>query len=198
MGQIVFVLGGTRSGKSALLEECAAGLGTQIAYVATGLPRGRDMVARIARHDARRPATWTLHKAPHVLSETMERVVAAGGVQGIVLECLYVWTVNQILTLGDETSPEFDDRQNALERTHLEDLEATIACARRATCPVILASSEAGLGLTPERRRQRAFRDLLGRVNETASRAADRSLFVLAGHALDLKTLHVPPSQWTL
>ena len=196
MSKIVFVLGGARSGKSAMLEACAAGVGPRIAYVATGLPHGRDMVARIAKHDERRPATWPLHKAPHVLAPTMEQVVAAGDIDGIVLECLYVWTVNQVLTLGEENSPEFGERQDALEKSHLDDLRAAIAIARASPYPTILASNEAGLGLTPERRRQRAFRDLLGRVNETAAVEADRAVLVVAGHALDLKALHLSPARW--
>ncbi|CAN5848995.1 bifunctional adenosylcobinamide kinase/adenosylcobinamide-phosphate guanylyltransferase [soil metagenome] len=196
MGKIVFVLGGARSGKSAMLEACAASVGPRIAYIATGLPHGRDMVARIAKHDARRPATWPLHKATHVLAPTMEQVVAAGDIDGIVLECLFVWTVNQILTLGEENSPDFNDQQEALEKRHLDDLRAAIAIARASPYPTLLASNEAGLGLSPDRRRQRAFRDLLGRVNETAAVESDRAVFVVAGHALDLKTLHLPPDKW--
>jgi adenosylcobinamide kinase / adenosylcobinamide-phosphate guanylyltransferase len=197
MGHIVFVLGGSRSGKSRLLEEYAKGLGAHIAYVATGLAQGRDMIARIAKHDARRPATWPLHRAPHELSSTIETVVNTKGFDGIVLECLYIWTANQIVTLTDEMAPDFQDRADALEQQHLADLERAIELIRQGPYSAVLTSNEAGLGLAPERRRQRAFRDLVGRVNETTARAADRAFFVVAGHAIDLTTRHVPVSEWS-
>lgn len=196
MGHLVFVLGGSRSGKSRLLEDYAKGLGTHIAYVATGLAHGRDMIARIAKHDARRPETWPLHKAPYELAPAIETVVNTPGFDGIVLECLYIWTANQVVTLTDEMAPEFQDKVDELETKLLADLERAIELIRRGPYPAVITSNEAGLGITPDRRRQRAFRDLLGRVNETAAVAADRAFFVVAGHAIDLKDRHVPPTAW--
>ena len=52
---VTFVLGGARSGKSAVAER-RAGTGP-VTYVATG--RAEDMPDRVAAHQARRPAHWS-------------------------------------------------------------------------------------------------------------------------------------------
>ena len=196
MGRIVFVLGGTRSGKSRLLEEYAKGLGESIAYVVTGIVQGRDMIARIAKHEARTPATWSVHRSSYELSPMIETVVNTPGYHGIVLECLYTWTANQIVTLTDETAADFQEKADALEAQHLADLTRAIELIRNGPYTAVITSNEAGLGLSPDRRRQRAFRDLIGRVNELAAKAADRAFFVVAGHAIDLTKSHVPITEW--
>jgi adenosylcobinamide kinase / adenosylcobinamide-phosphate guanylyltransferase len=196
MGTLVFVLGGARSGKSVLLEDYATRLGPRIAYVATSLAHGRDMVARIAKHAQRRPPSWTLHESPHDLVATTEQLAAASDIDGIVLECLYMWTVNQLGTLPDERDPAFEESARTLETTAVAHVEQALASLKAAPHPAVITSNECGLGIAPERRRQRVFRDLLGRVNEVSARAADRAFFVVAGHAIDLTAKHVPVSEW--
>ena len=54
------VLGGARSGKSALAEELAAELGgSSVLYVATAIPsRDPELEERVRQHRERRPAEW--------------------------------------------------------------------------------------------------------------------------------------------
>ena len=62
---LVLVLGGTRSGKSAVAEALATRLGPPVTYVATASadPDDEDMAARIEAHRARRPADWVTVEA---------------------------------------------------------------------------------------------------------------------------------------
>ena len=56
---ITLVLGGTRSGKSAVAEELAARHGAPVTYVATMDPSGDpDLEARVAKHRSRRDPAW--------------------------------------------------------------------------------------------------------------------------------------------
>ncbi len=61
------ILGGVRSGKSALAEQLAAGCALPVVVVATArMPADADdeMARRIAAHRARRPAAWATVEEP--------------------------------------------------------------------------------------------------------------------------------------
>ena len=72
---IVLVLGGARSGKSAAAEAIAAELGQPVTYLATVMDDGSDpdLTARVAAHQARRPASWTTVQADRRLDEHVAR-----------------------------------------------------------------------------------------------------------------------------
>jgi adenosylcobinamide kinase/adenosylcobinamide-phosphate guanylyltransferase len=62
-----------------------------------------------------------------------------------------------------------------------------LARAREQT--IICVSNEVGLGLVPETRVGRTFRDLLGRVNQDFAAAADEVYLLVAGLPLQLRPI---------
>src|SRR5262245_61284182 len=80
------VLGGARSGKSAVAEDRLAGP-AQVTYVATGgsRPDDPDWAARVALHRQRRPANWRT-----VETTDLEPVLRAGG-GPVLVDCLALW-----------------------------------------------------------------------------------------------------------
>jgi adenosylcobinamide kinase/adenosylcobinamide-phosphate guanylyltransferase len=58
------ILGGARSGKSRHAEQLAAASGLAVHVIVTAEALDAEMAARIARHQADRPAGWTVHEAP--------------------------------------------------------------------------------------------------------------------------------------
>ena len=58
---ITLILGGARSGKSAVAERLAAQLPGPVTYVATAAvdPADHDHQRRVEAHQARRPAAWS-------------------------------------------------------------------------------------------------------------------------------------------
>ena len=76
---IVLVLGGARSGKSAMAERLAAGLEGHVTYVATAPVADDDFAARVAAHRRRRPPGWaTVECGPGPeLPDTLAALVAA-------------------------------------------------------------------------------------------------------------------------
>jgi adenosylcobinamide kinase/adenosylcobinamide-phosphate guanylyltransferase len=164
----VLVLGGSRSGKSAHAEHLVAGADA-VTYLATSplVPGDAEWAARVAAHRARRPASWTtvettapgdLLRAGTVLVDSVTTWVAA------LMDETGVWTgePGAALRLGD--------RCDAL-------VDAWVTTPAH----VVAVSDEVGLGVVPETRSGRLFRDTLGAVNQRLAGTADEVWFVVAG-----------------
>lgn len=163
---IVLVLGGARSGKSAVAEQRAHVLadGGPVTYVATMLPPGddADLRARLDAHRARRPADWHTVEPPFDLAEVLATTTGT-----ILVDALGPWLA----------------AQPAME----VDADPLVATLRRRTEPVVLVSEEVGMGVHPETTAGRRFRDALGALNQALASVADESLLVVAGRVLRLE-----------
>ena len=166
---LVVLLGGARSGKSRLAVRLAGESGAPVVFVATGEPGDAEMAARIARHRAERPSGWTTVEEPRRL---LDAVAGAPPGSCVVVDCLSLWVANLI-----ERRP-----TDAIEAEAAE--AATVAAGRPGR--TIAVTNEVGLGVVPATPLGRAYRDVLGRVNEAWVDAADEALFVVAGRALRL------------
>lgn len=168
---LTVIVGGARSGKSALAEQLGRGHDGEVVFVAT-CPRidGDDeLAARIDRHRAERPAQWTTIEE----ELDLERAIRDAGTAMVIVDCLTTW-------LGNLTFRAWDaDRI-------LAAAEAARIRASTREAPTVVISNEVGLGIVPADAGSRAYRDLLGRVNATWVASADRSLFMVAGRALPL------------
>ncbi|HEY0952546.1 bifunctional adenosylcobinamide kinase/adenosylcobinamide-phosphate guanylyltransferase [Nocardioides sp.] len=171
----VLVTGGVRSGKSRHAEELLRPEGS-VTYVALGpVHDDADWAARIAAHRARRPATWrTL--------ETGDLAAALRTPGPVLADCLGTW-----LTRVVDEAGLWDADQDAVS-AHVDRRvdEAVAALADRAADPVVLVTNEVGLGVVPEHRSGRLFRDLLGGVNQRLGAACDEVHLVVAGRVLRL------------
>jgi nicotinate-nucleotide--dimethylbenzimidazole phosphoribosyltransferase len=160
---IVLVLGGTRSGKSETAERIAAELGAAVTYVATAIVGGDDgdFAARVARHRARRPATWQT-------IETDDLPAALTALAGPVLvDSIGTW----VASVAD----------------FAVDVDGLCqACCERGGDTVIV-SEEVGLSIHPPTDVGRRFVDVLGECNRRLADVADRVLLVVAGRTLELE-----------
>ncbi len=159
---ITLVLGGARSGKSEVGERLAAALGPDVTYLATAAfdPADDDWARRIEKHRARRPPSWTTVEA----GPDLPTIVAA--LAGPVLvDSLGTWVA------GCSAPPDADALCHAL--------------AHRDGSTVVV-SEEVGLGVHPSTEVGRAFRDVLGTLNQAVADVADDVLLVVAGRVLPL------------
>ncbi|MFZ9018355.1 MAG: bifunctional adenosylcobinamide kinase/adenosylcobinamide-phosphate guanylyltransferase [Ilumatobacteraceae bacterium] len=168
---LTFLLGGARSGKSALAEELARRSGGPVTYLAT-CPRidgDHELDDRIARHRAERPAGWTTIEEEIDLAGA----TAAATDDFLVVDCLTLW-VNNLVHHGTS-----DDELLRASRLAIESV-------RRRSGSSVVVSNEVGPGIVPAAPATRRYRALLGRVNRQWAEAADRSVFLVAGRALPL------------
>jgi adenosylcobinamide kinase/adenosylcobinamide-phosphate guanylyltransferase len=65
---------------------------------------------------------------------------------------------------------------------------ALLAALQRASGTIVLVASETGLGIVPDNRLSRQFRDANGRLNQALAGDAHEVFFVVAGIASKIKT----------
>jgi adenosylcobinamide kinase/adenosylcobinamide-phosphate guanylyltransferase len=164
----VLVLGGSRSGKSAHAESLLADV-PDVTYLATsvGSDGDPDWAARIAAHRARRPARWTTIESTAAF-HLLERGT-------ILIDSVTTW----VAALMEETGV-WADEPGALSRL-ANRCDALVNAWTMTPAHVVAVSDEVGLGVVPETRSGRLFRDTLGAVNQRLAGTADEVWFVVAG-----------------
>ena len=139
------VLGGARSGKSAFAERLAADTGLVRHYIATGRAFDDEMRARIDAHRTSRGDLWITHEEPVDLVGCLQAIDAVGCI--VLVDCLTLWLTNLMME----------------ERDIPQEAARLVACLDDLAGSVIFVTNEVGLGIVPENRMARAFRDHAGR-----------------------------------
>ena len=92
MGDLIYLTGPVRSGKSARAVEIARGWGAGVLFVATYAvdPEDAEMADRVRRHQAERPAAWRTLEAPQDTAGALAEVSPPPA--GVILDSLVIWT----------------------------------------------------------------------------------------------------------
>ncbi len=172
---LTLVLGGARSGKSRFAEQlcldhCARAKVDQAIYVATAEAGDQEMQSRIALHRRRRGSAWQTIEEPLDLLGVISR--QANLLQPILIDCLTLWLSN-LMQQDRPIGQEGDDLLNFFRD--------------RALPPVVMVSNEVGMGIVPDNKLARQFRDEAGRLNQKIAAAANRVVLMAAGLPLALK-----------
>ena len=120
---ITLILGGARSGKSAVAESLARQSSGPVTYVATGVVGDdADFAARVAEHRARRPADWDTLEVGAQLAEAFERAPGT-----VLVDSLGAWL--------------------AATRDFAVDADALLDALEAHAGDVVVVSDEVGLGV---------------------------------------------------
>jgi adenosylcobinamide kinase/adenosylcobinamide-phosphate guanylyltransferase len=164
----VFVLGGARSGKSALAVRLGGESGLPVTFIATATAGDAEMADRIGRHRDSRPSGWTTVEAPLELAAAVD---AAAPDDFLIIDCLTLW-VSNLMGAG----------HSAGACLHMTDEVSSALMRRRG----VVVSNEVGMGIVPDNELGRAFRDLLGTVNRCFAERAETAVLLVAGRTLEL------------
>ncbi|MFH1398306.1 MAG: bifunctional adenosylcobinamide kinase/adenosylcobinamide-phosphate guanylyltransferase, partial [Candidatus Omnitrophota bacterium] len=172
MGKITFILGGARSGKSNYALGLAKKFRGKVIFIATCQPKDVEMKKRIKAHKRTRPLSWQTVEEYINIDQAIEKT--SGKYVCLVIDCLTLWVSN--LILGGYNQDEITDKINKV-----------LLSLKKIKAKAIIVSNEVGLGVVPQNKLGRDFRDVAGRINQIVASQADEVVFMVSGLPLKLR-----------
>jgi adenosylcobinamide kinase/adenosylcobinamide-phosphate guanylyltransferase len=182
------LIGGARSGKSALALRWSNERSSTACTLVTGTESDPEMAARIAAHRRERPAHWRVREEPVQLGRALreEGLTAAF----LLVDCLTLWISNCLWSPGQVT----EGNDYATWHRERDDFLAALGVC---TSDLIIVTNEVGTGIVPNNAASRVFRDEQGWLNQAVAAICDEVFFVTAGLPMCLKPFQPPPGRTT-
>lgn len=177
MAGIILVTGGCRSGKSGFALARANSLEGEKFFLATCPRIDSEMDARIQRHRQER-IDWNTIEEELELSSIFDSI-PSGSV--LLLDCLSLWINNLMF---DASNKNLTLTQDQISETCL-NLGKHILDSKAKN--VFIVTNEVGMGLVPENKEGRLYRDLLGICNQTFASIANEVYFLVSGIPIRIK-----------
>jgi adenosylcobinamide kinase/adenosylcobinamide-phosphate guanylyltransferase len=171
-----FVTGGLRSGKSDYALRRASELGQPPwLYVAAHIEGDDELKGRLASHRRDHDTTWRLIEAPEKLPAVLDPAVLDGA-GAVVLDRFTVWLSRRIA--GTDKSKDVDLLAEVAELANR---------LYRSPTPVVLVTTEIGLGFLPANVPDRRLINVAGRANQILSERAASVVLMVSGVPLRLR-----------
>lgn len=184
--KIVLVTGGARSGKSSFAESYIKECGEKIAYIATSIPFDEGMQDRVKKHKAQRPSEWTTVEKYFDLHKIIKDIKVNH--DSALLDCLTIMCSNIMFA---DNQYDFNtiarEEIDSLEKLILSQVDMLLGEARENELSLIIVTNELGMGIVPENRLARIFRDIAGKVNQLVAKKSDEVYFVVSGIEMKVK-----------
>jgi adenosylcobinamide kinase / adenosylcobinamide-phosphate guanylyltransferase len=171
--QLMFVLGGARSGKSTYAQEWAQQHGREVLFVATAQAYDDDMRQRIARHRNDRPAHWHTLEVPLNVADAIRAQTLPHDT--VVIDCLTLLASNVLLSLPEDAD------QDTVNAAVLAEVDALLSAYATSSASWLIVSNEVGMSVVPPTRLGNLFRDALGRANQRLASQSDQVVLLVAG-----------------
>lgn len=174
----ILVLGGARSGKSRFALQLCKDAAAR-AFLATAQAFDDEMKQRIDLHiNERKNLGFANFEEPIDVTLKMQSI-AQQGYHTVILDCLSLWISNLLLAdLSDDVIS--------------EKLKTFVDWIQHSSSSYVMVGNEVGLGIVPDNRLARRFRDLNGRLHQDLSAVCDECYYAVAGNAVPLKRLGQP------
>jgi adenosylcobinamide kinase/adenosylcobinamide-phosphate guanylyltransferase len=171
-----FVTGGLRSGKSDYALRRASELGPPPwLYVAAHIEGDDELKARLASHRRDHDTTWRLIEAPDKLASALEPATLEGS-GAVVLDRMTVWLSKRL---------EVTDKSKDGEL--LEEVASLANRLYRSPTPVVVVTTEIGLGFLPANVPDRRLINVAGRANQILAERAASVVLMVSGVPLRLR-----------
>ncbi len=167
---IIFIGGGSRSGKSTYALTRAGDAGERVGFIATAEAHDEEMQERIARHQLDRPARFVTMEVPLELARALAE--CEGTFDAVVVDCLTLWVSNLMLS-----------GHRDLDACFAELVRISSASSMK----LLFVTNEVGCGIVPETELGRRFRDVAGRLNQMIAAVASEVYWTAFGIPIRVK-----------
>ena len=185
----ILILGGARSGKSHFAQEMASRLGERVLFVATGEALDEEMKQRIKEHKKSRPSSWRTIEVPIGVGKRIREEIHDA--QVVILDCLTLLVSNVIGQCAGEVDPGQVDA-GLVEEKLTAEIKELVECIDSTDASFIIVSNEVAMGLVPNNRLGRIYRDFLGKMNQKLAQRAPEVYLMVAGIPMVVKVPQNP------
>jgi len=165
MSKITFILGGARSGKSTYALSLAKRY-EKVAFIATCQALDKEMEQRIKLHKKTRPSYWQTFEEDKNVAALLNKNKRK--FDCMILDCLTLLVSNLLLS---------GSSQKMIEN----EISKAASLLKKSSNNAIIVSNEVGLGIVPNNKLGRDFRDIAGRINQIIAKKADEVFFMVSG-----------------
>lgn len=168
-GNIIFITGGARSGKSSYAQKKALALTNDPVYVATAKNWGDDFNERIKRHQQDRDERWmNLEEQFYVSKLNIKNKI-------VQIDCVTLWLTNFFIKHNNDIDLSLQEFKKEIDALHA--MNGTF----------IIISNEIGMGVHAETAIGRRFTDLQGWANQYVAAKAMEVILMVSGIAVKIK-----------
>ncbi len=171
MSEVVFVLGGIRSGKSAYAEGLVRSKVGHKIYLATAALIDREIEKRIELHKEKRGGDWQLIEEQVEIAKFISSYSLCESPTVILLDCLTLWLSNLMYYNVDIK----------------EKTEELLLSLKNTKADIVIVSNEVGQGIIPDNAAARKFCDEAGILHQKIAAVADEVILVAAGIPVKIK-----------
>jgi adenosylcobinamide kinase/adenosylcobinamide-phosphate guanylyltransferase len=213
MNKIIFITGGTRSGKSSFAEKLAEEIFNnsnnkqKIAYIATGVPIDNEFKERILIHKKNRSNIFETYEEDIFIDKQLNSILSKHKI--FLIECLTTWLgnlyfkneidkikkahniIDNILKFSNinikKNTAKLLSTLDKREKNKFELPVKNLLKLNNKDKIIIFVSNEIGMGIVPDNKISRDFRDLLGSINQKIAKHANLVYFTCSGIPIRIK-----------
>lgn len=180
MNKMTLITGGGRSGKSRHALELAKHIKGNKIFLATAKALDPALKKRIEKCKKQRNGNgWLTFEEPFQPATILTGLKFQPGV--LILDSLTFWVANLLRKdYSIEQIPD-DELFHYLHPYILDEASILMAESRKLNCQIIFITDEVGSGIVPDDKLARAFRDVMGEVNQLAAQQCDEIIHMISG-----------------
>ena len=182
MSKIYYVTGGARSGKSSFAEKIAENY-SDVGYIATAIVTDEEMEERINNHKSTRPKDWETYET----YKDIDVVLKTSPCKTFLLDCLTIMTTNILMEFSLDGQGLDIKSEKVISDKVLREIMNLVVAAKELDKTLIVVSNEVGMGIVPEGRLSRLFRDVSGRANQLMASLCDEAYLLVSGIPIKIK-----------